>query len=120
MRAFCPTVAAVQRDDGFDAVVVGSGPNGLVGAVTLASAGLRVLVVEAASTYGGGLRTESLTLPGFRHDVCASVHPLAVSSPALMGLHLESSPGDSRSPAHQADSPEPGGTGAFQGEASTV
>ena len=91
MRAFCPTVAAVQRDDGFDAVVVGSGPNGLVGAVTLASAGLRVLVVEAASTYGGGLRTESLTLPGFRHDVCASVHPLAVSSPALMDLHLESS-----------------------------
>jgi len=90
----------VQRDDGFDAVVVGSGPNGLVGAVTLASAGLSVLVVEAASTYGGGLRTESLTLPGFRHDVCASVHPLAVASPALTDLHLESPPDvPSRSPS---------------------
>jgi phytoene dehydrogenase-like protein len=65
----------------FDAVVVGSGPNGLAAAVTLASAGLRVLVVEGAETPGGGCRTEELTLPGFRHDVCSIAHPLAASSP---------------------------------------
>jgi phytoene dehydrogenase-like protein len=64
-----------------DAVVVGSGPNGLAAAVTLAAAGLRVLVIEGAATAGGGCRTEELTLPGFRHDVCSASHPLAVVSP---------------------------------------
>ncbi|HVQ86870.1 MAG TPA: NAD(P)/FAD-dependent oxidoreductase [Actinomycetes bacterium] len=75
--------------DGFDAVVVGSGPNGLVGAVTMAESGMRVLVLEAAEQWGGGLRTEELTLSGFRHDVCSSVHPLAQASPAFRGLALE-------------------------------
>jgi phytoene dehydrogenase-like protein len=69
--------------DGFDAVVVGAGPNGLVAALRLAEAGRRVLLVEAADRVGGGLRTEDLTLPGFRHDVCATVLPLALASPAL-------------------------------------
>lgn len=72
--------------DGFDAVVVGSGPNGLVGAVRLAEAGLAVLVVEAADRLGGGLRTEELTLPGFHHDVCATALPLAVASPAFRAV----------------------------------
>jgi phytoene dehydrogenase-like protein len=74
--------------DGFDAVVVGSGPNGLVAAVRLAEAGRRVLVVEAAAVPGGGLRSEELTLPGFRHGVCATVLPLAVASPAFRALDL--------------------------------
>jgi phytoene dehydrogenase-like protein len=78
-------VAGERAADGYDAVVVGSGPNGLTGAVTLAEAGWRVLVLEAQRTPGGGLRTEELTLPGFRHDVCATVLPLALSSPALRG-----------------------------------
>ncbi len=64
-----------------DAVVVGSGPNGLAAAVTLPAAGLRVLVIEGAATAGGGCRTEELTLPGFRHDVCSASHPLAAVSP---------------------------------------
>ncbi len=71
-----------------DAVIVGSGPNGLVAAVTLAAAGKRVLVLEAAATIGGGARTAELTLPGFHHDVCSSVHPLTASSPALIALAL--------------------------------
>src|SRR5215475_14566526 len=64
-----------------DAIVVGSGPNGLAAAVTLAAAGLRVRVIEGAGTPGGGCRTEELTLPGFRHDVCSAGHPLALASP---------------------------------------
>lgn len=75
--------------DGFDAVVVGSGPNGLVAAVTMAEAGCRTLLVEAADRIGGGLRTEELTLPGFRHDVCATVLPLALASPAFRALRPE-------------------------------
>ena len=73
----------------YDAVVVGSGPNGLLAAAVLGGAGWRVLLVEAAPVAGGGLRTEELTLPGFRHDVCSSVHPLAVASPAFRALGLE-------------------------------
>jgi len=66
---------------GVDAIVVGSGPNGLAAALTLARAGLTVHVYEGAATPGGGCRTEELTLPGFRHDVCSAVHPLLVGSP---------------------------------------
>ncbi|MFT4122305.1 MAG: NAD(P)/FAD-dependent oxidoreductase [Microbacteriaceae bacterium] len=64
-----------------DAIVVGSGPNGLAAAATLAHAGLGVRVVEREQTVGGGLRTEELTLPGFRHDLCSAVHPAALHSP---------------------------------------
>jgi phytoene dehydrogenase-like protein len=71
-----------------DAVVVGSGPNGLVAAIMLARAGLRTVVREAQPTIGGGLRSAELTLPGFVHDVCSAVHPLALSSPLLRSLPL--------------------------------
>jgi phytoene dehydrogenase-like protein len=71
-----------------DAVIVGSGPNGLAAAVTLAAAGLRVLVIEGAATIGGGCRTEELTLPGFWHDVCSAAHPLALASPFFRRLDL--------------------------------
>jgi phytoene dehydrogenase-like protein len=72
-----------------DAVVVGSGPNGLTAAVALAEAGRSVRVLEQAATIGGGARTEALTLPGFVHDVCSAVHPLVAGSPAFAGLRLE-------------------------------
>lgn len=69
-----------------DAVVVGSGPNGLAAAITLARHGLSVSVLEAAPTVGGGTRCAELTLPGFVHDVCSAVHPMALASPVLKPL----------------------------------
>jgi phytoene dehydrogenase-like protein len=71
-----------------DAVVVGSGPNGLAAALRLAAAGLRVQVVERAAVPGGGMRTEALTRPGFAHDVCSSVHPMAAASPFFREFDL--------------------------------
>ena len=75
--------------DEYDAVVVGSGPNGLAAAITLARAGCSVLVCEANSIIGGGTRSAELTLPGFLHDVCSAVHPLAAGSPFFKTLPLE-------------------------------
>lgn len=72
-----------------DAVVVGAGPNGLTAAVELARRGLSVEVFEAAGAVGGGARTEELTLPGFRHDPCSAVHPLAAGSPAFAAMPLD-------------------------------
>ena len=71
------------------AVVVGSGPNGLACAATLASRGVAVTVIEAEATIGGGTRSSELTLPGLLHDECSATHPMAVSSPAVAGLGLE-------------------------------
>lgn len=71
-----------------DAVVIGSGPNGLAAAVTLARAGLSVEVFEQADTPGGGARTGELTEPGFLHDLCSAVHPMAVASPFFREFRL--------------------------------
>src|SRR5436190_24229357 len=73
-----------------DAVVVGSGPNGLAAAIVIAQTGRKVIVFEAEPTIGGGVRSAELTLPGFVHDVCSAVHPLAVKSPFFRTLPLES------------------------------
>jgi phytoene dehydrogenase-like protein len=71
------------------AVVIGSGPNGLAAAVRLAAGGLEVEIVEAHPEIGGGTRTAELTLPGFRHDVCSAIHPLARASPVFRDLDIE-------------------------------
>jgi phytoene dehydrogenase-like protein len=72
----------------YDAVVIGSGPNGLAAAITIAQAGRSVLVLEGQETIGGGARTADLTLPGFLHDVCSSVHPMGILSPFFRTLPL--------------------------------
>jgi phytoene dehydrogenase-like protein len=75
-----------KRD--YDAVIIGSGPNGLAAGIFLQQHGLSVLILEAKHTIGGGLRTAELTLPGFKHDICSAVHPLAADSPFFKTLPL--------------------------------
>src|ERR1700720_2674161 len=72
----------------FIAVSIGAGPNGLAAAITLAQAGREDVVLEAEPTIGGGMRSAELTLPGFTHDVCAAVVPLALASPFFRTLPL--------------------------------
>lgn len=74
----------------YDAVIVGSGPNGLAAAVLMQQNGLSVLLIEGKETIGGGMRCSELTLPGYVHDICSAIHPLAVSSPFFetLPLHL--------------------------------
>jgi phytoene dehydrogenase-like protein len=71
-----------------DAIVIGSGPNGLAAAIVIARAGRKVQVLEAADTIGGGCRSAELTLPGFVHDVCSAVHPFAIDSPVFRSMPL--------------------------------
>lgn len=73
----------------YDGVVIGSGPNGLAAAIVLAQKGYSVKVFEAKDDIGGGTRTKELTLPGFHHDVCSAIHPMAAASPFLQALPLE-------------------------------
>ncbi len=77
------------RHGAYDAIVVGSGPNGMAAAIRLSQKGASVLLVEAAPTPGGGMRSAELTLPGFIHDVCSAVHPMAQASPFFRTLGLE-------------------------------
>jgi phytoene dehydrogenase-like protein len=99
-----------------DAIVVGSGPNGLAAALTLARSGLRVHVFEGADEPGGGCRTAELTLPGFLHDVCSTVHGLAAASPFFAGCDLAARGVRLLAPAVAAAHPLDGGrAGAVSG-----
>lgn len=92
-----------------DAVVIGAGPNGLAAAVALAGAGLKVRVIEARATVGGGARTAELTGPGYRHDVCSAIHPTAVLSPFFRTLPLAEHGVDFIYPEAALAHPLPGG-----------
>ena len=72
----------------FDAIVVGSGPNGLSAAILMQQKGLSVLLIEGKDNIGGGMRSAELTLPGFTHDICSAIHPLAAGSPFFTTLPL--------------------------------
>ena len=79
-----------MKRSGYDVAVVGAGPNGLTAAAVLGLAGLSVVVLERHQGVGGSCRTESLTLPGFAHDICSAIHPMGVASPAFRRLDLGS------------------------------
>jgi phytoene dehydrogenase-like protein len=79
----------VAKLTSYDAIVVGAGPNGLAAAIVLAQAGMGTLLIEGHSEIGGGTRTAELTLPGYRHDVCSAIHPMAAVSPFFRSLPLQ-------------------------------
>lgn len=99
----------------FDAVVVGSGPNGLAAAITLQQEGLSVLLIEGKDVIGGGLTSAELTLPGFIHDVCSAIHPLAIGSPFFNTLPLADHGLDYTFPDLAAAHPFDDGTAAALG-----
>lgn len=72
----------------YDAIIVGSGPNGFAAAITLQQQGLSTLIIEGADTIGGGMRSKELTLPGFKHDVCSAIHPMAMASSFMRSIPL--------------------------------
>jgi phytoene dehydrogenase-like protein len=96
----------------YDAIVVGSGPNGLAAAIALQQRGLSVLLLEGKETIGGGLRTAELTLPGFQHDVCSAIHPMAMASPFMKTLPLREHGLEWIIPSVAAAHPFDGGTAA--------
>jgi phytoene dehydrogenase-like protein len=113
MRYFCLKGDMDKKD--FDAIVVGSGPNGLAAAITLQQRGLSVLLLEAKKIIGGGLRSEELTLPGYTHDLCSAVHPLAAASPFFNTLPLAAHGLEFIYPVIAAAHPFDNGTAAFLG-----
>lgn len=100
----------------FHAIVIGSGPNGLAAAIRLQQAGLSVLLLEGKDTIGGGLRTAELTLPGFRHDICSAIHPMAAASPFFKTLPLAAHGLEYIYPSLSAAHPFGNGTAAVLGK----
>jgi phytoene dehydrogenase-like protein len=94
----------------YDVVIIGSGPNGLTAAALAARRGLSTLILEARDTVGGGLHSAQLTLPGFVHDVCSSVHPMGVASAAFRELDLATHGAEWINPAAAAAHPLDDGT----------
>lgn len=107
---------AVSRTE-YDVVVVGSGPNGLAAAIRMRQQGLSVLLVEGRSEIGGGMRSAELTLPGFVHDICSAVHPLAAGSPFFSTLPLAAHGLEYITPPLAAAHPLDGGRAALLGGA---
>src|SRR5579863_9329874 len=97
----------------YDAVVVGSGPNGLAAGIALQQKGLSVLLLEGKAEIGGGLRSAELTLPGYLHDICSAVHPLAAGSPFFQSLPLSEYGLDFIYPPVAAAHPLDGGVAAL-------
>src|SRR5688572_22677143 len=97
----------------YDVVVVGSGPNGLAAAIAIQQQGLSVLLIEGKATIGGGMRSAELTLPGFIHDVCSAIHPMAVGSPFFNALPLSEHGLEFIYPPLSAAHPFDDGTAAF-------
>lgn len=89
MRRLCRAIGLNRPMPSYDAVVVGAGPNGLAAAIELARESFRVLLVEGYERVGGGTRTDELTVPGYRHDVCSTVYALGRASPFFRSLDLE-------------------------------
>jgi phytoene dehydrogenase-like protein len=96
----------------YDAIIIGSGPNGLAAAITLQQAGVSVLLLEGKDTIGGGLRSAEITLPGYLHDICSAIHPMAVASPFLSTLPLKEHGLEFITPAIAAAHPFDDGTAA--------
>ena len=78
------------KDSSYDAVIVGSGPNGLAAGIRLALEGFSVKIFEASETVGGGMRTGELIKTGYKHDICSAIHPLGIGSPFMAQAGLES------------------------------
>lgn len=100
-----------KRD--YDAIVVGSGPNGVAAAILMQQKGLSVLLIEGKKTVGGGLRSAELTLPGYLHDICSAIHPMAVTSPFFETLPLNDHGLEYIYPATDAAHPFDNGTAAI-------
>ncbi|MCL7987637.1 NAD(P)/FAD-dependent oxidoreductase [Sphingobacterium sp. lm-10] len=97
----------------YDAIIVGSGPNGLAAAITLQQQGLSTLLIEGDEQIGGGMRTKELTLPGFKHDVCSAIHPMAMASPFFNSLPLAAHGLEFVLPRYAAAHPLDNGATAF-------
>ncbi len=108
-----PGISHLTQRKKYDGVVIGSGPNGLAAAIVLARAGRSIVVLEAEEQIGGGTRSGTLTLPGFTHDVCSAVHPMAVASPFLRTLPLHQHGLEWIYPRYPLAHPFDGGTAAI-------